>query len=656
MKGKWNTRKAVALALVTLLALLVSTASVGSAAPTIQDATVAITITTTQITWRPLIEHGGIIFTVSGPDFYLQQEYGPRALPTFKSTDSADNPLTDGIYVYQLQFMPVDDGATPSSVDDAERGIAPASSEEPLVHAGAFTVEGGLFVVPAIEEDDEDLDETVLAPTDVCYSDDLVVDGSFCVGFDCVCNMSFGFDTIVLKENNLRIFFDDTSTAASFPRNDWRITINDSVNGGASYFGIDDATAGRSPFRIEAGAPSYSLYVDDGGRVGLGTSTPSLELHIVDGDTPAVRLQQDGSSGFAPQTWDVAGNETNFFIRDVTNGSQLPLRIRPGAPSNSIFIDTDGDLGLGTSSPSGRLDVRSSSGSAYLLVVQDGGNVGIGTSAPDEPLHIEGNRPAIKLTTTDDTGGIAFSLFTAGIDNVVGTTDWAAIGVKGNADNSFDYLWFGNAYNDNWMVIEDGGNVGIGTTSPGYLLEVDGLAGKPGGGTWSDSSDARLKENIEPIDGQHALAVLNQLQGVTFEWINPGEHSAGTQAGLIAQDVEEVFPDWVEEVEPKGSDAALIPEGEKAKAVHFPHDFNAYVVEAVKELDAQNQTLAKTVAEQDAKIAALEQQNADLEARLTALEEAAGATKSTTSLPLSGLLLGGLVVVGIVASRRRIAR
>ncbi|MFL7794469.1 MAG: hypothetical protein AB8I69_20170, partial [Anaerolineae bacterium] len=365
MKGNWNTRKVVALALVTLLTLLVSTASVGSAAPTIQDATVAITITATRITWKPLIEHGGIVFTISGPDFYLQKEYGSRSRPTFESTDSAGNPLTDGIYVYQLQFMPIGDSAARSSIDAAERGIAPASGEEPLIHAGAFTVAGGFFVVPTIEEDDEDLastlDGAILAPTDVCYSDDMVVDGSFCVGFDCVCNMTFGFDTIVLKENNLRIFFDDTSTSASFPRNDWRITINDSANGGASYFGIDDATAGRSPFRIEAGAPSHSLYVDDGGRVGLGTSTPVLELDIRDGDTPSIRLGQDGSSGFAPQTWDVAGNETNFFIRDVTNGSRLPFRIRPGAPTSSIDIASDGDVGIGTSSPDYKLEVSSTS-------------------------------------------------------------------------------------------------------------------------------------------------------------------------------------------------------------------------------------------------------------------------------------------------------
>ncbi|NIM12421.1 MAG: hypothetical protein GTO45_09930, partial [Candidatus Aminicenantes bacterium] len=58
--------------------------------------------------------------------------------------------------------------------------------------------------------------------------DDLIVDGSICVGFDCVNGESFGFDTIRLKENNLRIRFVDTSSTASFPSNDWQITANDS--------------------------------------------------------------------------------------------------------------------------------------------------------------------------------------------------------------------------------------------------------------------------------------------------------------------------------------------------------------------------------------------------------------------------------------------
>ena len=162
---------------------------------------------------------------------------------------------------------------------------------------------------------------------------------------------AFGFDTIRLKEHNLRIKFDDTSTASSFPRNDWQLTANDSANGGASKFSIDDISGNRTPFTVEANARSHSLYVDDGGRIGSRTSTPSVEIHTIDGDTPTLRLQQDGSSGFAPQTWDVAGNETNFFIRDVTNGSTLPFRIRPGAPTSSIFVDVDGSVGFGTASP-----------------------------------------------------------------------------------------------------------------------------------------------------------------------------------------------------------------------------------------------------------------------------------------------------------------
>ncbi|MEM6297425.1 MAG: tail fiber domain-containing protein, partial [Bacteroidota bacterium] len=50
---------------------------------------------------------------------------------------------------------------------------------------------------------------------------------------------------------------------------------------------------------------------------------------------------QDGSSGWGAQTWDLAGNEVNFFIRDFTNGSKLVFRVRPGAPQNSIEIKTN---------------------------------------------------------------------------------------------------------------------------------------------------------------------------------------------------------------------------------------------------------------------------------------------------------------------------
>ena len=245
----------------------------------------------------------------------------------------------------------------------------PAGTERPEAPAAGPSAVG--------LESGSDRDVQLEGTLDQVILDDLIVDGSACVGFDCVNGESFGFDTLRLKENNLRIKFVDTSSTASFPSNDWQLTANDSSNGGANKFSIDDISGGRTPFTIEAGAPSHSLFVDDGGRLGLGTSTPVADVHVKTGNTPTLRLEQDGSSGFTPQTWDVAGNEANFFIRDATNGSALPFRLRPGAPSSSIDIAASGDIGMRTSSPDAPLDVdigtaTPGTGNAILRLARDG--------------------------------------------------------------------------------------------------------------------------------------------------------------------------------------------------------------------------------------------------------------------------------------------
>jgi hypothetical protein len=205
------------------------------------------------------------------------------------------------------------------------------------------------------------------ASADNVILDDLIVDGSACIGMDCVNGESFGFDTLRLKENNLRIKADDTSNSASFPNRDWQLTFNDSGNGGLNKFSIDDVTGGRTPFTLEAGAPNHSLYVDDGGRIGVGTSTPVVQIHNKNGNTPTLRLEQDGTSGFTAQTWDVAGNEANFFIRDATNGSALALRIQPGSgTSNALYIESTGDIGLGTTSPDADLHIFDTAGNSEM--------------------------------------------------------------------------------------------------------------------------------------------------------------------------------------------------------------------------------------------------------------------------------------------------
>jgi len=122
---------------------------------------------------------------------------------------------------------------------------------------------------------------------------------------------------------------------------------------------IEDITGSKVPFTITAGASTNSIFVDSTGRVGLRTSTPVLDLHIATSNTPAMRLEQNNSGGFTAQTWDIAGNEANFFVRDVTGGSRLPFRIRPGAPTSSIDISASGNVGIGTASPSALLHVAS---------------------------------------------------------------------------------------------------------------------------------------------------------------------------------------------------------------------------------------------------------------------------------------------------------
>ncbi|MGN6521102.1 MAG: tail fiber domain-containing protein, partial [Dokdonella sp.] len=185
--------------------------------------------------------------------------------------------------------------------------------------------------------------------------DDLIVQGSQCVGFDCVDNETFGFDTLRLKENNTRIVFFDTS-ADPYPNHHWQLTANDTTQAGLNRFSIEDITAETIPFTVLS-APTDSLFISTTGRIGLRTNTPVLDVHLLTTNTPGIRLDQSNAGGFTAQAWDVAANEANFFVRDVTGGSRLPFRIRPGAPTSSLDIAASGNVGIGTASPAAKLDV-----------------------------------------------------------------------------------------------------------------------------------------------------------------------------------------------------------------------------------------------------------------------------------------------------------
>lgn len=235
------------------------------------------------------------------------------------------------------------------------------------------------------------------AQADQVINDDLIVTKDppeaavgLCVGLECAAGESFGYDSLRFKEDNLRIHFDDTSDDGVFAENDWRIIINDATNSGTSHFSIEDATAESTPLRIEAGAPSNALVVENDGDVGMGTLNPVVKLHVVDGDTPTLRLQQDGSSGFVQQTWDIAGNEASFFLRDVSNASNLVFRIRPRAPHNALLLDGNGNLGIGLG--------RNANGSTV--------------QAADAPLHVRASGTHKILFENSESGPVQVRLLT----------------------------------------------------------------------------------------------------------------------------------------------------------------------------------------------------------------------------------------------------
>jgi hypothetical protein len=396
-----------------------------------------------KLIFHPIVEFAKMRLTVTGPCAYEYSQVVTEGDLVFRLDDTT----IDGVYRFYLVRI---EDINPDVIEAlllARQNNDPEVSKAlcrdgklpgpPLNQSSGFMVINSTIVwdPDAVEEEKSEVGSksggipagelSFNAPSmsvakDQVINDDLIVTRSICVGFDCASGESFGSDTIRLKEHRLRIDFKDTSYLSSYPSNDWKLTVNDSASGGLNKFSIDDVTNNRTPFTVEANARSHSLYVDDGGRIGSRTSTPSVELHTVDGDTPTLRLQQDGSSGFSPQTWDVAGNETNFFIRDITNGSRLPFRIRPDAPTNSIYIDVDGAVGMGTSSPDAdglHIDRSTGAAASMLRLTNDGGsyihfeNTDTGDDWHFTHEHASPNRFIINSSANS---GAEFSLTTNG--------------------------------------------------------------------------------------------------------------------------------------------------------------------------------------------------------------------------------------------------
>ena len=259
---------------------------------------------------------------------------------------------------------------------------------------------------------------------------------------------------------------------------------------------------------------SERMRITDGGNVGIGTTSPNAnaKLHLYNSASAtdvALRLTSNANSktliGFGDTVDQTAGaikydNATSEMSFEVLNSTE------------AMRIDSDGNVGIGTTSPGYKLDVNGSVNTAFgatngyrintnrvlsqvsggfeigvldykttypnisfnndntfrvqqngstRIIVNSSGNVGIGTTSPSQKLHVKGNILVEDNDSTDIVAQIGNSGDDGWVNLYANGTSTAFIG-----SNAVSYL--------------NGGNVGIGTTAPDFKLDVAGDIGMDG--------------------------------------------------------------------------------------------------------------------------------------------------------------------------------
>ncbi|WP_166831721.1 Calx-beta domain-containing protein [Thalassoroseus pseudoceratinae] len=346
---------------------------------------------------------------------------------------------------------------------------------------------------------------TIVAPIEI-INDDVLIQGSLVVGDDADTADAYGSDTLRLRDEVIRVHFQDTSISASFPTRDWRILVNDALIGGTSHFSVEDSDLGTTPFRLEAGGPGDAVVIDSSGQIGFGTADPTQTLHLVAGDSPTVRLEQDAAD---PSIWDFGGNESNFFVRDAS-GNLLPFRIRTGAPDGSLEIASDGNVGVGTSDPTSSLHIQSDDGTANLTVQE--------TSTTD----------AMRDLVTLNNNGAGHIVLSNTDTNTTVRTGLAA-------DNSY-VINFTGATDPEFRLGEDG-SLTLGATPTTFVLDAAGNLTLSG--TLNATSSRTLKENFESVEADQILQQINDLDVLRWNYI--ADDDSIQHVGPLAEDFYAAF-------------------------------------------------------------------------------------------------------------------
>ena len=392
---------------------------------------------------------------------------------------------------------------------------------------------------------------------------------------------------------------------------------------------------GALEFRVNRGDNTDPvMYLNEDGNTGIGITTPNTQLHVATGGNKdvSIQVQDDLDDGDGKYGIIAAGHIDNDeqplgLIGGISDGANTIVNIGGGfdstnaatdirfytalnqntvAGSERMRIDTVGNVGIGTTTPSQKLhinghalvwDVFSTQGQFDLWnsfgggisIVGSNSNVGIATVSPNAALQVGGTVSAVRNLQVTTNGVIlgrfddnsAPDMFTLhnraitaanhGIDMAFGLNRSSGAAINSGliriaaeqdystAANRDSYMAFHTTENGTMaekVRITSAGDVGIGTT-PTETLDVNGTArirsigstaGSPlyyvaGTGVLSTSaSDRRLKKNISSMD--NTLEKVMKLRSVSYNWkSNP--KSTYKDFGFIAQEVESIFPEVV---------------------------------------------------------------------------------------------------------------
>ena len=341
-----------------------------------------------------------------------------------------------------------------------------------------------------------------------------------------------------------------------------------------------------------------ALFVQSNGNVGIGTTSPGAKLQVFRDKTIGGDVNNLGKATIlAENAQELAlGIDVNEIMQKGNNLHIGASDFGSDYSAGNIYLRTDPE--------------SDGSLSEYALTVRKSGKVGIGTSSPDKILHIKDNYPIFRFESEGEGAGAASYIEFYDSDSRQG---WIGYGSSSNTDLAIVQE------EADANVIITASQIGINTATPSAICADDAtlcVNGKIYTQGIHLSSDSRLKTAVETIPS--ALEKILSLRGVTFEWKTeefPERNFAdGTQIGLIAQEVEAVFPELVSQGEYKAvSYASLVsPLIEAVKQLHALYQGHA---DRIAALETQN-------AHQDERIAHQDELIVQLEVRLAALEAA----------------------------------